>query len=281
MIEINLTKDNDWSHKVIRFPDGQQNVVLSEEVADSLYKEHDDNERVYIFSRLCNWGDLEKICAAVACVKEHDNRIPIGLYCPYFLGARSDRRFEMGGNYYLRDVICPVINNLKLDAVVLLNPHSDVLPNLLTNSMILEDYQQQFVQDSIQSITDIVNLDGILVPDAGAVKKITSYKLDLPLFFAEKVREPKTGKILHTEIFSDVDGKNAVILDDICDGGKTFVELAKEFRKKGGKKLYLAVTHGIFSKGFAELGEHLNGIYVTNSYMDVNDIDFVHQLKVI
>ena len=51
----------------------------------------------------------------------------ISLYTPYIMGARSDRKFEEGGNNYLRDVICPVINSLNFKTVTCIDPHSDVL----------------------------------------------------------------------------------------------------------------------------------------------------------
>lgn len=58
------------------------------------------------------------------------------------------------------------------------------------------------------------------------------------------------------------------------DGGATFINIAKSIKEqisdyKG--KIYLIVTHGIFSKGFEELGKYFNGIYCTNSYKDKNN----------
>ena len=35
-------------------------------------------------------------------------------------------------------------------------------------------------------------------------------------------------------------------------------------------KIYLIVTHGIFSQGFLKLGEYFDGIFCTNSYKDIN-----------
>jgi ribose-phosphate pyrophosphokinase len=61
-----------------------------------------------------------------------------------------------------------------------------------------------------------------------------------------------------------------VIIDDICDGGRTFVELAKAIKDgRPTAKVYLVVTHGIFSAGFYELNELFEGIYCTNSYEDI------------
>ena len=67
------------------------------------------------------------------------------------------------------------------------------------------------------------------------------------------------------------DIEHFIIIDDICDGGRTFIELAKEIRKQTDKPIYLIVTHGIFSAGFEKLSDELDGIFCTNS---VKDIDF-------
>jgi ribose-phosphate pyrophosphokinase len=41
------------------------------------------------------------------------------------------------------------------------------------------------------------------------------------------------------------------MVDDICDGGRTFIELAKELRGMGAEKVHLYVTHGFFTKGLS------------------------------
>ena len=52
-----------------------------------------------------------------------------------------------------------------------------------------------------------------------------------------------------------------LIVDDICDGGRTFLEAAKILKEETTGKLFLYVTHGIFSKGIDELLEHYEHIY--------------------
>jgi ribose-phosphate pyrophosphokinase len=42
-------------------------------------------------------------------------------------------------------------------------------------------------------------------------------------------------------------------------------------KKKNAGDLYLAVSHGIFSKGFDDLCKHFKGIYTTNSFKDIED----------
>lgn len=63
-----------------------------------------------------------------------------------------------------------------------------------------------------------------------------------------------TGKILGTHVHAtDLSGLTAVITDDICDGGATFIGIAKELRRLNCHKVVLYVTHGIFSKGIEVL----------------------------
>ena len=94
----------------------------------------------------------------------------------------------------------------------------------------------------------------VICPDAGAEKRIQ--KLGLPYVMATKVRDAKTGNIIATRLFDEdeqgvsrVAGKDTIIVDDICEGGRTFIELAKVLKAHGAATVALYVTHGIFSKG--------------------------------
>ena len=94
---------------------------------------------------------------------------------------------------------------------------------------------------------------------------------------ANKVRDMKTGNILRTEIpvLDQHDNIQYVIIDDICDGGRTFVELAKAIKEgRPTAKIYLVVTHGIFSAGYSQLGEYFERIYTTNSYKGIGETEF-------
>jgi len=87
------------------------------------------------------------------------------------------------------------------------------------------------------------------------------------------------------ETLKDARIKDLIIIDDICDGGATFINIAKHFRENYGDlkgKIYLIVTHGIFSKGTTELGQYFDGIYTTNSYKNCNQLELmkVKQLNV-
>jgi ribose-phosphate pyrophosphokinase len=115
----------------------------------------------------------------------------------------------------------------------------------------------------------------LVSPDAGAYKKVFDVAKEFnieKIITATKVRDLKTGQILHTEVptpdmHNDI---KYVIIDDICDGGRTFTEIAKAIKAtRPTAKIYLIVTHGIFSGGFAQLGEYFEQIFTTNSVKNV------------
>ena len=81
------------------------------------------------------------------------------------------------------------------------------------------------------------------------------------IIYAQKVRNSQTGEIVETRLEKEAIAQDCIIVDDICDGGRTFIELAKVLKSKGAKDIYLYVTHGIFSKGIEVLREHFNHIY--------------------
>lgn len=295
---LNLTnlKASDIKFEVSKFPDGQQQVVITnhKELFDgSEYEFADTHLRtdVRIKARLNNFKDLELIICATKSLREMGIE-HINLYTPYFLGSRSDRKFEEGSNNYLKDVICPIINSLKFDSVTVLDPHSDVLEACLNNfnkvdnhalvKWALNTYQFDNKKKSGSYYEDFV----LVSPDAGANKKIfkvadqIGYEGDV--ITCSKSRDAN-GKLTKTHVPDEYYfDRDIIIIDDICDGGATFINIAKVIKDnvyfKG--KIYLIVTHGIFSKGFAEINKYVDGIYCTNSYRDVADNEYDQKTNV-
>jgi len=256
-----------------RFPDGQQSVTL---IVDMAHLTAVHAGGVIIKSRLNTFKDLELIVCATAALRNTGIQ-NIQLYTPYFMGARSDRRFTEGDANYLKQVICPIINSQKFESVTILDPHSDVLEACLDNFVKVNNHD--IVKNALTDIDNKRDAQDRIVlvsPDAGAYKKIfdVAQKFDIrKIITATKVRDIKTGKILHTEIpvLDQHDDLKYVIVDDICDGGRTFIELAKAIHdSRPTAEVYLIVTHGIFSNSFYELSKHIKKVYSSNSYSDID-----------
>jgi ribose-phosphate pyrophosphokinase len=279
--KLNLTDitASDIKYKISKFPDGQQTVDI-EWVGNT--------DSVVINSRMNSFLDVELIVCANQALKNAGVK-NVGLHVPYFLGARSDRKFQEGGSNYLKQVICPIINSQNFFTVIVLDPHSDVLEACLNNYEKIDNHL--LVKQALTLIdnkNDARERVCLVSPDAGAYKKIfdvaQEFRID-NIATATKVRDLKTGKILHTEIpnlpVTLAEDFKYVIVDDICDGGRTFVELAKAIREqRPTAKIYLVVTHGIFSSGFEALGEYFEATYTTNSVKEQEDTDLVTRFNV-
>jgi ribose-phosphate pyrophosphokinase len=96
----------------------------------------------------------------------------------------------------------------------------------------------------------------------------------MPFIQAEKIRDPNTGAITSTKVNIEkhVGDKNFLIMDDICDGGRTFIELAKVLRPLTTGKIMLYVTHGIFSAGLEVFLGYIDEIYCANSWLPAQEI---------
>jgi ribose-phosphate pyrophosphokinase len=107
----------------------------------------------------------------------------------------------------------------------------------------------------------------LVVPDAGALKKCQKL-LDITGLFVKMIVCHKTRvghMVVCNDIEEDLDGQDAIVIDDICDGGRTFIELAKKLKERNVGNLSLFVSHGIFSAGINALSSHYGQIGTTNS----------------
>lgn len=288
VLDLTNLEKSEIKYTISKFPDGQQQVKITSEEKPGI--------PIFFFSfqinaRLNNFKDLELIICAIKSLRELGVK-NIHLYTPYFLGSRSDRKFEQGSNNYLKDVICPIINSLKFQSVTVLDPHSDVLEACLNNFKKVDNIN--LVNFAISNICNIGNeikmIDHVkmqnqlvlISPDAGANKKIfkvadqIGYKGNI--ITCSKSRDAQ-GQLSRIEVPSKEIcqlKKDILIIDDICDGGATFIKIAERIKEIGihsSSKIYLIVTHGIFSKGFKELSQYFDGIYCTNSYRSIGDVE--------
>jgi ribose-phosphate pyrophosphokinase len=193
--------------------------------------------KVEIFERLINSSKLMRLMLAVDALRRlsHD-AISIELVIPYFPYARQDR-VCVEGEALGSAVMASFINNLGFSKVTIWDAHSDVSPALLKN--IVNVSQISLLEKCDELRQRLARGELVLVsPDAGASKKTMKiaeeFGGELEVIQAQKIRNLKTGEILKTDILGEVEGKKILIADDICDGGRTFIELAKALKKKGG-----------------------------------------------
>jgi len=217
-----------------------------------------------IFALLRNSNDIMELLLVCNAIKETGRGLSI-LEIPYIPYARQDRVCSEGDAFSLK-VFAELINNLGFEKIIGWDAHSDVTGALINNYKNIP--QEIIIPDELG-----MSVDYICIPDAGAIKKSFNVQKVLDIkksILATKHRDLITGEITHTEIYcDDLKNRDILIVDDICDGGRTFIELAKKLRKKGAGKIKLFITHGIFSKGIDVFDGWIDQIFTTQSMCNI------------
>lgn len=174
-------------------------------------------------------------------------------YLPY---GRADRQFEHGNGEPLR-LFVMLLGLLKLDKIVVYDPHNVKALNKCFKQY--SPHTQLFIisQSVVFKNSNLIRTNEevvIVAPDKGAKEKalaIASMYINATIIYTNKTRDVSTGKITSIKVDHEglVTGKRCVIVDDICDGGGTFLPIADQLKEAGAGTVELYVTHGIFSKG--------------------------------
>ncbi len=252
------------------FPGGEPHIkILSQNLA---------NKHLTISIRINQFADLGRLMVAVDALKRMDIR-SFDLFLPYFPGARQDR-VMVPGEPLTAKVYTSLINQLGAHQVTLYDPHSEVVPALLDRCQVLDN--GEFVKQCLAEIGQPVKL---VAPDGGALKKV--YRLSqqlngLPIVQCSKRRDVWTGALSGFDVHAkDLQGQACLVVDDICDGGGTFVGLAEKLKEKGAGPLFLAISHGIFSKGLSRLKAHFDHIFTTDSIAEMANEEAFTQIPLL
>jgi len=163
------------------------------------------------------------------------------LLLPYLPYGRQDKPISNQQTFALR-TFCKLLNTLGFYRVSCFDPHSEVAGELIDN------FYATYPVYQVESLLEGGTADLLCYPDRGALNKY--HKLFKGGFIhGAKVRDQSTGFITDYELIGDPSGKSVLIVDDICDGGATFVILAKSLIQSGAREVHLFVSHGLFSKG--------------------------------
>lgn len=183
------------------------------------------------------------------------------LILPFVPGSRQDRLNDEGDYLFTARSVANLVNSASASSVTILDPHSNVITGLLAACRVLR------ADECLPTITPGY-YQAVVSPDAGAEKRagLVAKKLGVPLLRAWKTRDVKTGAISGFGM-EDVPaglGYPVLVVDDICDGGGTFVGLA-DVLDQAGLKADLFVTHGLFTKGTQGLLSRYMRVICTDS----------------
>lgn len=204
-------------------------------------------------------------------IRERGGRVR-ELVIPCIPGARQDRIKWEGDMLFTIKFIANAINAQHFDRVTTVDPHSLATTALIDRLNVVEQgrvYARLMVDGRTL-------WDGVISPDQGAVKRAETFSTvtknwnrlpaGIPVFAASKHRDPATNKLSGFSIDGLESGKHYLVVDDLCDGGGTFLGLAEKIAEAGATA-DLFVTHGLFTKNATEkLAKVFSKIYATDSW---------------
>ena len=165
------------------------------------------------------------------------------LDCPFLIYGRQDKEVSNESCFAL-EAFCTIMGGIKeLRTFDAHNPaffkDKNKCPFKFTNTL---PYKE------INKIIECSSIDLIVYPDKGATTRYPHLSATESVA-AEKVRDQLTGEITGMTIPTIKERLSILVVDDLCDGGRTFVELAKLILPYKPSNFVLYVSHGIFSKG--------------------------------
>lgn len=228
---------------VNRFPDGQVQFWLRPVCGKATYG---------LTCSIINSEDLDLFIQII-------NTVPLdSVTVKYLYGARSDKDkaddlIVANLPRIIQHAIESSPNHSEVCAYTFWNPHCELY--------IKHDRVVPYLQEMMG-----MRFDGLIFPDESAQNRMADACVVFKCgqyFTCEKVRDQITGKIVSHKI-PEVIGDKFLILDDLCDGGKSFLNIAEQLP---GKQLYLYVTHGVFSNGARQKLEAVyERVWCTDSY---------------
>lgn len=230
-----------------KFPDGTSQIW-------KLNPEPKRNQNYEVLWQFENESEFMAILQ-IGMLLETAGGLNITLKAPFFPYARQDKRISNDATF-AKETIVRHLKAAGYTRVETFDLHSK-------QSMAVMSYPPTEFHKSI------LNHDFICYPDAGAMNR---YIMNHPSIYAEKVRNQSTGVIeslkLNMKADHTLQNKTVLIVDDLCDGGATFINLAKELQKHNPTAIDLAVSHGLFTKGKQILHDAgIRNIYTTNSVL--------------
>lgn len=226
-----------------QFSDGEIMINIEESVRG------DDIYIIQSTSNPVNDYLWELLIMIDACKRASANSVNVVI--PYFGYARQDRiaasREPITAKLIANMLVKAGVNRiltLDLHAVQVQGFFDIPVDNLFTMPLFAEYYNEKGFTGS-----DIV----VVSPKNSGVKRargLAEY-LDAPIAiidYAQDDAEREEGYII-----GEVEGKTAIIVDDILNTGKTFAEAAKILERAGVKDIYAVASHGLFAGGAAEI----------------------------
>lgn len=243
-------------YKKIQYPDGDFYIDLYEAKKEFTF-------------RINSYNDLWELNHLID-VLNHNGVVPC-VTIPNLISCQADKRFKQTYSFGYK-LVHEFLGKLNATFKVF-HPHQEMC-ELLPNVEIIDN--SEFIKEVFKQVrTETFSQNTVLFSsDAGGFKPLMKLadklKWSGEVYGASKSRkyEKEESKLVQVIDRQDFNGKDILIIDDICVYGGTFIGLAKMLKERNVGKLYLAVSHLTVEKPNPELFTLFDKVFTTNSKYD-------------
>lgn len=252
------------SASVPRFGSGEAKAIISESVR---------GQDVYLIVDVCNWSltyslcgqenhmspddhyqDLKRIIAAIAGKARR-----ITVIMPFLYESRQHKRSSresLDCALALQELV-----NMGVDNIITFDAHDPRVQNAIP----LHGFETvtpvyQMIKGLLNSVDDIqLDSDHLMVisPDEGATGRAiylaSILGVDMGMFYKRrdytKIVNGKNPIVAHEFLGSDLNGKDAIIIDDMISSGDSMLDVAKQLKARGAGRIFVFSTFGLFTSG--------------------------------
>lgn len=228
------------SSHVIHFSDGNTFVRVNESVRD---------RHVYLVQPigLRPNDEFVEILFFIDALRR-SNALSVTLVMPYFGYAKGDKKDEPRVSIRAR-VCAETIELAGANRFITMDLHSPQVQGFFKEPMD-HLYALPMLCEAISRLSDLSNTV-VVSPDSGYAKQARKFGawLNLPVAIGEKQRTDHSENAEVLEVLGDVDGKDALIVDDFSTSGGTLVNLAHALKRRGVRDIKAMLSHDIVSPG--------------------------------
>lgn len=264
------------SSKIGRFNDGEVEVELVDKV-----RGHD----VFVVqptSPPVNDHFME-LCLILDALKR-SNCWKVTAVMPYYGYGRQDKKLKSKVPISAK-AVADMLQAVGVDRILTIDLHSNQIQgyfdcpvdNLFASPVFLNHIKNQTVKKAYNNIA-------MVSPDGGGIERATFYakRLDCSVAMFYK-RRSAPGAIAQMTLLGDVEGKTAILLDDMIDTGGTICNAANALRENGATEVIGYATHGLFSGPALERIDKsdFDRIYVTDSILQREEVLMSRKIRVL
>lgn len=220
-----------------RFPDGEISLQIQENVR---------GRDVFVFQTVALDPNnfLMELLILIDALKRASAR-SISAVIPYFGYCRQDRKDKPRVPITAK-LVANLLVNAGATRILTMDLHAGQVQGFF-DIPVDNISGRQVLSDSFKGLNHGDNEIIVVAPDIGSVKLARAYAryLKTDLAIIDKLRVSAT-EVDSCTVIGDVKGKDVLLADDMCTTGNTLASAAKACREKGAKRVFGAITHGLF-----------------------------------